>query len=98
MVMYNLSLRDTQRILISIDNKNGFEQIETNIFFGSTVAFLKAINKQEYERMVDYLQSGNNSFAANSPKRDTYNNLAIFLMGTGMVDSPEKLFVKYFKR
>lgn len=98
MVMYNLSLRDTQRILISIDNKNGFEQIETNIFFGSTVAFLKAINKQEYERMVDYLQSGNSSFAANSPKRDTYNNLAIFLMGTGMVDSPEKLFVKYFKR
>lgn len=97
MIMYGLSLRDTQRILTTIDNRNYFSDLDFNIFFGATIAFYKAINKNEFDGMIDYLQKNNGAFASNAPVRTNYNKIASLLMKYNDDVNVEAKFVEYFK-
>ena len=56
MLTYGLSLRDTQRILTSIDSNNSFNDFDFNILFGGVLSFFKGTNPKEYEGMIDYLK------------------------------------------
>jgi len=97
MVMYDLSLRDTQRILTQIDNRNYFSDIDFNVIFGATIEFFKAINKNEYDGMIDYLQKNNGSFASNAPVRTNYKKIASLLMKYNDDIDVEAKFMEYFK-
>ncbi len=97
MVMYGLSLRDTQRILTAIDNRNYFTDLDFNVFFGATIAFYKAINKSEYDGMIDYLQKNNGSFASNAPVRSNYKKIASLLMKHNDDIDVEAKFIEYYK-
>ena len=97
MLMYRLSLRDTQRILSSIDCNNLFTSENFNVLFGATIAFFKGTNKAEYEGMIDYLQKNNSSFASNAPVRTNYNKIAALLMEVTENTNCEDKFVEYFK-
>ncbi len=97
MVMYGLTLRDTQRILATIDNRNFFTDQDFNVFFGATIAFYKAINKNEYDGMIDYLQKNNGSFASNAPVRTYFKKIASILMKCNDDIDVEAKFIENFK-
>lgn len=55
MIEYNLSLRDTQRILASVENCNDFHFTNKRYFgFDFTIAFFKSIFPKDYNEKKDY--------------------------------------------
>ena len=96
MVKYGLLLRDTERILTTIDNRNLFLDYDFNILFGATLAFYKAINLNEYKGLLDYLQK-NGSFLSTEPPRPVYREIASHLMVINSSIDVDASFVEYFK-
>ena len=98
MIMYGLSLRDTERILTSIDCNNMFTNEDFNVLFGAAIAFYKGTNIKEYNDMIDYLQKNGGNFGSNDePVRKNYTTIASLLMKCMEDTNVDAKFIEYFK-
>ncbi|MDR1216468.1 MAG: KAP family NTPase [Treponema sp.] len=91
--LFNLSLRDIQRILTNLERYK--ENIQDIYFYVTLVAIeiLKYINKQQFEDMVKYYTK-NKSFASNVPDRGIFN-IIFTSLAKGSVINPDEAFYMY---
>jgi hypothetical protein len=93
---FNLSLRDIQRILTSLEQYKN----DLSLFLGLvTIEFLKHINKQQFEYMVEYYAK-NQKFDPNTPDRDIFNRIFTILSNSYSHSpvNPDEYFYEYAKK
>ena len=93
--IYNLTLRDIRQILCKL--KQHIPQMTVDsIVTVISIELLKYINKDEYNKMIDYYLK-NKGFASNAPERVLYSNILSHLKDQDFTLTPDAAFTLYMQ-